>query len=143
MAPILELTSLPPGYSYVSQDGSLPGYETLTTILPTRKLGVFTAFTGDGGARAYAAKILVNVFTIDLLLHGQPWVDQSSVCTVMDKMVDATMATEPRPTYLGRASEPVGFFARCRSCFTLGWSSIGGTERRWISQKLRTPQLEI
>ena len=92
----------------MSQDGSLPGYESLTTILPTRNVGVFTAFTGDGGARAYAAKVLLNIFAVDLLLHGQPWFDQNSVCTIMDKMVDVTMASETRPTYLGRVSEPVG-----------------------------------
>lgn len=93
------------GYPFVSQDGSLPGYESLTTILPKRNVGVFTAFTGDGGARAYAAKTLTNIFALDLLLHGQPWFDSSSVCKIMDKMVDTTRLTEIRPQYLARANE--------------------------------------
>nr|KAG5712609.1 hypothetical protein BaRGS_029664 [Batillaria attramentaria] len=95
------------GYPFISQDGSLPGYETLTTILPKRNVGVFTAFTGDGGARAYAAKTLTNIFALDLLLHGQPWFDANSVCNTMDKMVDVTMASEERPSYVGRTSEAV------------------------------------
>lgn len=91
----------------MSQEGSLPGYESLITLLVDRKAGVFTAFTGDGGARAYAAKTLINTFALDMLLQGNPWVDSTSVCHVMDTMTDMTRRSEPHPTRVSAMSEPV------------------------------------
>ncbi|XP_025116284.1 uncharacterized protein LOC112577430 isoform X2 [Pomacea canaliculata] len=95
------------GYAFVSQEGSLPGYESLITLLVDRKAGVFTAFTGDGGARAYAAKTLINTFALDMLLQGNPWVDSTSVCHVMDTMTDMTRRSEPHPTRVSAMSEPI------------------------------------
>ncbi|XP_076470841.1 uncharacterized protein LOC143300796 [Babylonia areolata] len=100
------------GYSFMSQDGSLPGYESLSTILPSRQVGAFTAFTGQAGASAYAAKVLVNMFALDLLLHGEPWIEIEDVCDVMSKMTELTQEADssatshyPRPGYAGREDE--------------------------------------
>ncbi|KAL8613888.1 hypothetical protein ACOMHN_032878 [Nucella lapillus] len=102
------------GYSFVSQEGSLPGFESLTTLLPSRQVGVFTALTGQVGAKAYAAKVLINTYMLDLLLQGPTWPQVSQVCEVMTNMAQETEDADstatshyPRPGYANNEDELV------------------------------------
>lgn len=75
------------GYPLLSHGGNLPGYQSYMTLLPVRRVGVSTSFVGASGAKAYAAKILINIFALDILLNGQPWVADGDICSTMEKMV--------------------------------------------------------
>ncbi|XP_050399161.1 uncharacterized protein LOC126816549 [Patella vulgata] len=74
------------GYPTYTQGGNLPGYESLYSIIPGRAVGVHAAFVGDNSHKAYAAISLINIFGLDMLLHGAPWFDTNNVCKIMEDM---------------------------------------------------------
>lgn len=65
-------------FPFVSQDGSIPGYQSLATIVPSRKVAVFVAFSGDHNVTRYAAKVWLIVFVL-LNLVAVVHVDVASV----------------------------------------------------------------
>ncbi|XP_046333600.1 uncharacterized protein LOC124116342 [Haliotis rufescens] len=83
------------GYSVLSQDGSLPGYESLTSFIPDRDVGIFTAFTGDNGPKAFAAKTLMNTYGLDMLIHGQPAFHLKDFCQTLDAMFTIVVKNDP------------------------------------------------
>ncbi|XP_064611356.1 uncharacterized protein LOC135475402 [Liolophura sinensis] len=85
------------GYKTVSKRGSWLGYESQLTMIPSRRVGVFTSFTGQTGNKADAIKSLISVYALDILLDGEPWVDVPRVCSTVDEMVNAM--PKPRSSY--------------------------------------------
>ncbi|ESO94958.1 hypothetical protein LOTGIDRAFT_160712 [Lottia gigantea] len=96
------------GYPTFTQGGDLPGYESQYSIIPGRAVGVHTAIVGDNSLKAYAAKSLINIFALDMLIHGAPWFNARSVCKIMDDMTEHLTKLEnatPSPT-VHKSAEP-------------------------------------
>ena len=48
------------GNEFVSQDGSLPGYQTLATYIPDKRTGIYVAMLGDEKPKNFVAKVSYN-----------------------------------------------------------------------------------
>ncbi|KAH9488275.1 hypothetical protein Btru_063854 [Bulinus truncatus] len=77
------------GFTFISQDGSLPGYQTLSTIIPSMKVAVYTSFPGDESYTSYLYKVFINQHILDILLGiDRPWLRQSiaNLCTMVNEL---------------------------------------------------------
>ncbi|KAK3741976.1 hypothetical protein RRG08_024722 [Elysia crispata] len=84
------------GNEFVSQDGSLPGYQTLATYIPDKRTGIYVAMLGDEKPKNFVAKVLMNIASLDYMLRGSSWVTSQTVCSLMDDM--EKLHVKPMPT---------------------------------------------
>ncbi|XP_029647661.1 uncharacterized protein LOC115221601 [Octopus sinensis] len=75
------------GLEMRTHSGSIPGYESMMSILPDQKVGVFLTMTGIGGSKATVIKSLFNMFVLDLLLGKPARIDYTNVCLMLDDLV--------------------------------------------------------
>ncbi|RUS87941.1 hypothetical protein EGW08_004296 [Elysia chlorotica] len=75
------------GDEFVSQDGSLPGYQTLATYIPAKKTGVFVGILGDERPTNFAAKVLMNIAALDIMKGGKSWVTRNNVRPLIAHLV--------------------------------------------------------
>ncbi|XP_012941830.1 uncharacterized protein LOC101854816 [Aplysia californica] len=74
------------GSPFISQDGSLPGYQSLSTILPDRRIAVHVAFSGGNSPRAFAAKTLLNIIALDHLMKDHSSSSDHNICDRLDDL---------------------------------------------------------
>ena len=104
------------GYQCVGHSGELFGYDSLLTLYPDMNLGIFTAFNGPGGEKAYLGNMLLRYFITDCMLglnhwltpasierFPEPWVsqDQYFVPHVHSNIVHGISASRPLTDYVG------------------------------------------
>ncbi|GAB1601937.1 uncharacterized protein LOC115221601 [Argonauta hians] len=92
------------GFDLRTHGGSLPGYESMLSILPDKKMGVYLALTGVGGSKATVIKTLFNMFSFDLMLGNHSWVDYTNLCLILDDLVAnlERKSYQSRPTFKPR-----------------------------------------
>ncbi|GFN75138.1 penicillin-binding protein 4 [Plakobranchus ocellatus] len=74
------------GYEFVSQDGSLPGYQSLATIIPNKNMAVFFTLLGDEKPKNFVSKVLMNIVGLDMMLQEDTWIKPQKVCSLMDNL---------------------------------------------------------
>ena len=88
--------------------GSSWGYGALATLIPDLDLAIYTGITGrDSG---YRGRRLLHMYTIDLLLGVEPWLNLTTACSFLpdsrrrprDTPTTATVLPIPSPgEYVG------------------------------------------
>ncbi|GFS24663.1 protein flp-like [Elysia marginata] len=112
------------GNEFVSQDGSLPGYQTLATYIPDKKTGIYVAMLGDESPKTFAAKVLMNIAGLDIMLRGDSWITRPSVCSTLDKLVNLhnkpMSSEEPWPVSKRPNSRPMEDYAQTYRNYAFG-----------------------
>ncbi|XP_071117791.1 uncharacterized protein [Haliotis cracherodii] len=67
------------GYKMIAHSGSTWGYRALLTLLPTEKLGIFIAMTGDDPHYKY--RFPLQNYIADHILGEKPWLNVSTICS--------------------------------------------------------------
>ncbi|KAI8790287.1 gigasin-6 [Biomphalaria glabrata] len=96
------------GYAFVSQDGSLAGYQTLATIIPSKKVAVFTSFAGDESDKNFIIKTIINQYILDILLEERSsWLTRGfpHLCSIVENIASklSTRRTPGRSVYGAQA----------------------------------------
>ena len=74
--------------------GTSWGYGGLATLLPDRHLAIYTGITGPD--KDYHGRRLLHMYTMDLLLGVEPWLNLTTACTFLpDRRRRKTVKTEP------------------------------------------------
>ncbi|BFZ13071.1 hypothetical protein BsWGS_16109 [Bradybaena similaris] len=89
---------------FVSQDGSIPGYQSLATIVPSKNLAVYVAFSGDHDVTRYAAKVLLNQMGIDFLTNRSR--NTTEICNIIRSVTEINKKHEKRKS-IYRTSAPI------------------------------------
>ncbi|KAL8590172.1 hypothetical protein ACOMHN_010367 [Nucella lapillus] len=67
------------GYPLIGHSGSTYGYRALLTLVPSQKLGIFTALTG--GDSKYRTRASLHSYLMDRVLGQAPWLNTSTLCS--------------------------------------------------------------
>ena len=90
--------SRPAGYPIVGHSGSTFGYRNLLTLVPSQRLGVFTAMTGRDNSQALRGSL--HAFLLDHALGIPPWLNESTLCSFPAPWHDVD-APRTSPLYAG------------------------------------------
>ncbi|WAR16644.1 GIGA6-like protein [Mya arenaria] len=105
--PILPVTLSTPNYGFgwkvghyrgwktSLHTGSTFGYRSMTSLFPDQDFGVFTVFTGDDPS--YLFRTNLNLYTADLLLGVDPWLNASTICTFPEPWKSSSKSSSSPP----------------------------------------------
>ncbi|KAK3590928.1 hypothetical protein CHS0354_032647 [Potamilus streckersoni] len=82
-------------YPLLTHTGSTDGYRAMLTLYPNRKLGIFTAMTGDDPSYIFRSNL--HNYVSDLYLNEEPWLNVSTICTFPEPWHEKKPSTKRTP----------------------------------------------
>eukprot|EP00116_Pleurobrachia_bachei_P003539 sb/3463801/ len=77
-------------YQMINHGGSTYGQFSQMSIIPEKKIGVFTALSGyDALGLPHQIQRLIYMYFLDSLMEVEPWLNSSSICTFPKPWTDA------------------------------------------------------
>ncbi|XP_059177722.1 uncharacterized protein LOC131957036 [Physella acuta] len=86
------------GITTVSQEGSLPGQQSMLTLVPSRNLAVYSSFTGDESAMSLALKEQLNFAAVKRAVTSESIEDICQLISQTTKAYEDSKLNNQRPS---------------------------------------------
>ncbi|WAR16487.1 MRNIP-like protein, partial [Mya arenaria] len=83
------------GWKTLWHTGTTFGYRAILSLFPDQDFGVLTAFTGDYPSFMFRTNL--NMYTADLMLGVDPWLNASTICTFPEPWKSSVKSSSSPP----------------------------------------------